>query len=383
MSHAKLAPSAAERWINCPASVKMSEPFPDTTSVYAAEGTLAHKLAELKVRGQLMGEVIDGNAWDKVIQDNLYSADMQDYTDEYISYIQSVISTQWGQRQPSILTETHLDLSFIAPRTFGTADCLVMYGNELHVIDFKYGKNVEVSATDNDQLKLYALGAVRLFDGLIYNIQNITIHIVQPRMNNFSAWQISKKDLYSWYENTVKEKALAALNGTGEVKNGPWCKFCRAKAVCREYGKPFDVDIQPDDPNVLSNEEIAARITKLEGLDGYIKELKDCALNKALKGEAIPGFKVVEGRSVRAWTNQEEAFNIAQANGYDHSVLYESKPLTLSAVEKMMGKKTFNNLLADYVIKPKGKPTLVKETDKRDPYRVVDSALDDFKDINI
>lgn len=383
MSHAKLAPSAAERWLNCPASVKMSEPFPDTTSVYAAEGSLAHKLAELKVRGLLMEERINKADYDAVIQDDLYTPDMQDYTDEYISYIKSIISTQWGQRNPSILAETHLDLSFIAPRTFGTADCLVMFGNELHVIDFKYGKNVEVSAVDNDQLKIYALGAVKLVDGLIYNIQNITIHIVQPRMNNFSAWKISKLDLMDWYESTVKETALSALNGTGDVKSGSWCKFCRAKPICREYGKPYEISMEPDDPKILSIEEIATRIKQLEGLDGYVKELRDYALDQALKGSNVPGFKVVEGRSVRVWSDQQAAFKVAQDNGYDHSVLYESKPLSLSKIEKMMGKKAFNDLLADYVIKPKGSPTLVKDTDKRPEYRDVNSALDDFKDIKI
>ncbi len=376
-THSRLAPSAAERWINCPASVEMSEHFPDTTSIYAAEGTVAHKLGELKIRNQILQEELLAKEVDKVTTSEYYNADMEDYTDEYVEYIRSLIRSN----ETTVLTETHLDLSFIAPDTGGIADCIVVEDNHLHVVDLKYGKNVAVEAQDNPQLKIYALGACKLLDGLIYNIEEVTIHIVQPRMNNFSQMNTTKAELYKWLEDVVKPQANKAIKNSLEIKSGSWCKFCRAKTICREYGKRYDIDLTPENPNLLSNEEIAQRIKKLSGLDGYLKDLMDYALAHVLDGESFPGYKAVAGRSTRRWTNQEEAFEVAQANGYDRSILFEQKPLSLAKIESLMGKKTFNQLLSDYVEKPPGKPTLVPEEDPREALGNFNTALEDFKEI--
>lgn len=377
-THSLLAPSAAERWINCPASVVMSEPFPDTVSEYAAEGTTAHKLAELKIRSSILGEEVDGKEVDKVKRSKYYNPDMEDYTDEYVEYVRSLVNSN----ETTVLPETRLNLNFITQGTVGTADCILAFGNELHVIDFKYGKNVEVNAQDNPQLKIYGLGACNLIDGLIYNIENVTVHIAQPRMNNFSSMTLTKKELNDWLKDEVRPQAIKAVNGTAETAVGNWCQFCRAKTVCRKYGERFDVDYKPDNPNTLSNEEIAERIIRLSGLDGYLKDLKKYALDKILDGETFPGLKAVAGRSVRTWTNQEEAFRIAQENGYDHSVLFEQVPLSLAKVEKMMSKRKFNELLSDYVDKPPGKPTLVSENDPRESI-VTESVDNDFTDVDI
>ncbi len=374
--HSRLAPSAAERWINCPGSVEMNEHFPDTTSVYAAEGTLAHKLAELKLREQILQEPINSEELQEVKESEFYNADMEDYTDEYVEYVRSLVKST----EAAVLVEARVDLSFIAPDTGGIADCIVAYDNQLHIVDLKYGKNVAVEAQDNPQLKLYATGACKLIDGLICNVNDVTIHIVQPRMNNFSSMKTTKDELYSWIDEVVKPQATKAVNNTLEIKSGSWCKFCRAKTICREYSKRYDLDFEPQNPNFLTNEEIAERIKKLSGLDGYLKDLTDYALSHVLDGESFPGFKAVAGRSTRTWTNQEKAFEIAQANGFDHSVLFIQKPLTLAQVERVMGKKTFNTLLSEYVDKPPGKPTLVPEDDPREALDSYDTALEDFKD---
>ncbi len=377
-AHAKLAPSASERWINCPGSVKLSENFPDTTSIYAKEGSLAHKLGEIKLKSRQFNKEIDAKEYQKIQDNELYSADMEDFTDEYVEYIEAIINS--FDINPFIEIETNLDLSFIAPNTFGTADCLILDGDTLHVVDFKYGKNVEVDPTENPQMMIYALGALKMYDGLIFDIKNVTMHIVQPRKNNLSSWTVSKAELLNTLETVIKPKADEALSDHGETKYGDWCIFCKAKPICRAYSERFNPQFKVDNPKELSNKEIAERISVLEGMNGYLKTLKEYAVEKALEGEEFPGYKVVEGRSARKWTDQAKAFDIAEGAGFDHSVLYEQVPLTLPKVETMMGKKTFDELLGDFVEKPKGKPTLVEDKDKRDNYQI-QTVWDDFKDL--
>lgn len=364
--HARLSPSGAERWINCPASIKLSEDFPDTTSPYAAEGTLAHEIAAKK----LLNDSYAG-----LKKDPLYSQDMEFYTDEYLEYINNIKKEMSGD--PVMQVETRLDLSFIAPKTFGTADCLLIHDSELHVIDFKYGKNVEVSSEENPQMMIYALGALRLYDGLIFNIKTVHLHIVQPRMNNFSSYTLEKQELEDWLKEVVRPAARKVLSGSDQVKCGAWCKFCRAKPVCREYGKRFNGNFEMTDPLKLTAKEIAQLIQRLKGLDNYLKTLQEYALSEALKGRKFPGLKVVEGRSTRQWKDQNKALKIAEAEGYE---VYEKKPLSLAKIEKLMGAKNFKLLLGEEVIKPQGKPTLVPESDKREAFN---SARDDFKDIEI
>lgn len=375
--HAKLSPSAAERWINCPASVELSELVPDTSSVYANEGTLAHRLAAYKVEKSLGYNTA---LYEDIRKDDLYTQDMEDYTDDYCTYVESKRSEY---KKPATLIETRVDLSFIAPNTFGTADCIILAENTVHIIDFKYGKNVEVSAINNPQMRLYALGVLEQYDGLVYNIDTVYTHIVQPRMNNFSSEKITKGDLKKWYEETVKPKAEIALNEKSDPVPGDWCMFCRAKAICKSYGHQYDTSIAPDDPRVLDYSEIAKRIIQLDALNSYLKKLKEFALQEALKGRNIPGFKVVEGRSNRKWSDQDAAFKYALSVGLKEDKLYQKKPITPPAFEKLVGKKKFKNEYSQFVDKPRGKPTLVEDSDSREEYVNIDSALEDFKDIEI
>lgn len=377
MEHSKLSPSAAERWINCPASIHLTEDIEDEQSPYTLEGSLAHRLGELKLKEALKGEPISTDDINKVKSNEFYSPDMEEYTDIYRDYIKGLYD-----EKAFLMIEKRLNLDFIAPNTFGTADCIIAKGNDLHIIDFKYGKNVRVDATENAQLKCYALGAVNLLDGLIYDIKNVHMHIVQPRIENISTYSINKDVLLSWLDTIVRPQATKALNRSDEIKCGSWCKFCKAKPFCREYAKRFDLEAMRD-INVLSNDEIAENIDRLEGVSSYLKELKAYALNQCLNGFEFPGYKAVLGRSNRSWDDTEAALQCAIDAGVNPDLLFTQKPLSLAQIEKAMGKKEFNKVLGAHVIKPPGKPTLVKDDDPREKFDVNEQARLDFKDIDI
>lgn len=375
--HAKLAPSASERWINCPISVHLSEGFEDTQSVYAAEGSLAHKLGELKLRAEFTDKPPTEAEYKKVRKNDLYDLEMEDATDEYVEIIREVYNKL---DIPDLSTEIKLNMSaIVGGECYGTADCVICSLDELHIFDFKYGRNVEVEAKGNPQMRLYALGAIDIFD-TIYDFKKITSHIVQPRMNNFTQEELTIEELEEWRNDIMKPAAHDAVACYGKPHSGKWCQFCRAKPICREYGKPFEDLPARDLPPDISDKEVAERIVMLEGVDAYLRELKEYALATILAGNDIPGFKAVEGRSNRVWKDQEAAFNAAEKAGFDRSLLYERKPLSLSKIEKQMGKKKFSEVMAEFVEKPKGKPTLVLDRDRREPYKQK-TAKEDFKDV--
>ena len=363
----------------------MNERFPDKGSPYAQEGTIAHRVCELKLKAELS---VDSPDWDWNIQNaNRYvedavekgfcDQDMCDYADEYVNFI---ISRTVDYPDSDVMVEQQVDIGEYIAGCFGTADCVIAREGSVSVIDFKYGKHVPVSATENTQLKLYALGVIAMYDA-IYDFDDVELVIVQPRCGGTNSWTTKKEDLIGWAENFVRPNAKLALSGRGLCKKGDWCKFCKAKAVCREYGEQYDV---PDDyllkPAELSDEEIAERLARLDDVKAYADAVKEYALDQCLTGPGIPGYKAVEGRSTRVWTDMDAAFRRANEAGYPDEVLYERVPLTLARVEKLMGKKRFSEALGLCVYKTKGKPTLVKSSDKREPYQE-NSAEDDFKGI--
>lgn len=374
--HSKLSPSAAHRWINCPASIELSKNVEDTRSVYAAEGTLAHALAAYVVGEELLSED-NKDKIEKIKKNDLYEPDMNDYVYDYLSYIRSIMDNGVHVK-PQIQLENRFVMKSVSSEIFGTADCVIISRNRLDIIDFKYGRNVEVSAVNNEQLRLYAIGAVEFFDGLICDIQDICMHIVQPRMNNISTETLTKDELLAWRDSIIP-KAKEALKGDSEPISGDWCKFCRAKSFCRTYSDQFNTDTPITDPRILSFDEIAERIKALDGVATYLKELKEYALSEALKGEKIPGLKVVEGRSVRKWKDQKKAFKHAIEMGVSEDDLYQKKPLSPPQVEKLIGSKKFDEM-AQFVVKPTGKPTLVDETDKRKEYTKLQQTQNAFDD---
>lgn len=372
--HAKLSASGAHRWINCPGSVKLESDYPDTTSEYAKEGTLAHEIAELKLTKwykKRIGPKKFKSAMDKFKANELYQPEMDRYTDDYVDFIKDKVMSYTSD--PFLELEERVDFSNIVPEGFGTADCIVIHGKELNVIDLKYGKGVPVSPVGNPQLMLYALGAYNNYS-FIYDIKTVTMSIIQPRLGVFESHSITIDELLEFAEK-IKPIALKAYNGSDEFKSGGHCKFCKAKSECKkraedmfkviEENKPL-VDSENDLGKLLTPEEVGFYLDKVSGVVNWIKDLENMGLVLALNGENVTGFKAVEGKSNRAFKDLENAFSILIENGYDEALLYERKPLTLSKIEKLVGKKEFTDMLKDEIVKPPGKPTLVRETDKRE-----------------
>lgn len=369
--HAILSASSAHRWLVCTPSARLEETFPESTSEYAEEGRLAHNIAELKLRKYFIEPMSPrsfNNRLKKFKEHELYQDEMLRHTDTYMEYIQSIVHS--FSSPPYIAVEKKLDFSSYVPEGFGTGDCIIIGGSVLWVIDLKYGKGVSVSAENNPQMMLYALGAYEAYN-FLYPIETVKMAIVQPRLDSISEWEISINDLLYWATNTVMGAAQKAWTGEGEYVSGGHCQFCRAKSLCRaraEFNMALE-EYRGMKPPLISNEEVGQILAKAQDLVKWVKDLEEYALAECLVGNEIPGWKAVEGRSVRQFTDQDEAFKVLIENGIDEAMLYERKPITLAATEKLLGKKKFEELLSEFVERPPGKPTLVPETDKREPIK--------------
>jgi hypothetical protein len=392
--HALLPASGAERWLRCTPSARLEQQFEDTGSDYAAEGTLAHAIAELKLRKKFlepMGTRSFNSHMKKFKNDPLYNEEMQGYTDEYIDYITGV-AMQY-EHKPYITAEKRVDYSLYAPEGFGTSDCIIIGADTMHVIDFKYGKGVPVDAEKNPQMMLYGLGALSAYS-MLYDIKKVVISIVQPRLSNISEYEISRDDIINWGVFEVKPKAQAAFKGEGDFVAGEHCRFCRARAQCRaradtntalEDFKGINAPSKSESgkfpmPPLLADDEIGAVLKKMIDVEKYEADLRNYALSAILSGKDIPGWKAVEGRSTRKFDDTDAAFADIEAAGYDEALLYERKPLTLAGVEKGIGKGKFAEVAGSHIVTPPGKPTLVDEADKRPPYHPHDAATE-FKGV--
>lgn len=370
-NHSMLSASSSYRWTKCPPSAKLNTKAEDTGSDYAREGTCAHELCEYKVR-KLLGEDV------KNPTENLdfYDSEMEECSENYVQYIAEILADIKPKcTDPITLVEQRLDFSKYVQDGFGTGDCVIVADDVLHVIDFKYGRGVEVSAENNPQMKLYALGALELFDSL-YDIKKVSMSIFQPRLNNISKFEIDKAALLDWAENTLKPIAELAAKGEGEFKAGEHCRFCKVKATCRKRAE-YNLEHAKYEfavPDTLEPIEIAAILSKAEELSAWAADIKEYALEQALRGVTFDGFKVVEGRSVRKYKDETAVAETVANAGFDP---FEKSVLGITAMTKLLGKSKFEELLGGLVVKPKGKPTLVPNTDKR---AAINTAADDFKE---
>lgn len=368
-NHALLSASSAERWINCPPSARLTENMPDTESPHAAEGTLAHSLAELKVRKKF--ETMKKSEYDKRFKDiqnaSLYAPEMDGHTDTYLDCILKVAHS-YNKVKPYVAIEKRLDYSAYVPGGFGTCDCVMLCKNDLHIFDFKYGKGVPVSAEDNPQLKLYALGALAEY-GFLYDIRNVTLHIIQPRLDSISDFTTDIGSLTAWGDS-IRPIAELADSGGGEFKCGDHCRFCKAKAICRARAEDFfTLEASAELPKeLLSDHEIGEILERAARLKNWVSEVEEYVLAEILSGKSVDGWKAVEGRSNRRITDIDGAFEVLKKEGYDEALLYERKPLTLTELEKLVTKKKLEELIGGMIDKPCGKPTLAPESDKRKPY---------------
>ena len=374
LNHAVLSASSSHRWLNCNPSARLEEEFEDRETEAAAEGTAAHALCEHKLR-----KVLKLRSKKPISQ---YDSDeMDEYTDGYVQFVQEQIAEAKNYcNDPLVLIEQRLDFSCYVPDGFGTGDCLIIADHLLHIIDFKYGQGVLVEAENNPQMMLYALGALRLYDAL-YAIDTVSMSIYQPRRENVSTWTISVADLMAWAENTLIPKAKLAFAGEGEFHPGSWCTFCKAAVKCRARAeaKLQLAKYEFSDPPLLTDEEIEDILGKVDDLTKWANEIVAYAQDAAINhGKEWRGFKLVESRTNRKYTDEEAVAHAASDAGYTD--IYKKSLIPITEMEKLMGKKKFAELLGGLVVKPQGKPTLVPASDKR-PAIMTTGAKQDFNDI--
>lgn len=381
--HARLSPSGAKKWINCPGSIQLEENFEDKPSQFAEEGTNAHALGEAKIR--LATKEYNRTKYHNAIRNLEITEDMEDYAESYKNYVIERYNSALQKTPDAILMlEQRLDFSKYVPDGFGTGDAVIIAEGKLEIIDLKYGKGVEVSAVDNPQLRLYALGAYEAFD-MLYGFDTVEMTIYQPRLDNISSENISVAELLEWGESVKKAAQLANDDSVIECVAGKHCDtgFCKARPVCRAYAeerqKMAVYDFKP--PAMLTVAEIADIIEQSASLEKWAKLVCDYALEQAYKhGVEYPGYKVVEGRSNRKYSKPDsEVAKILTDNGYQESDILVHKLKGITDIEKLLGKKTFAAVLGSYVVKPPGKPTLVCSEDKRPAINSAMQAQEDFK----
>ncbi len=388
-SHALLSASGAGRWLNCTPSAKLEDEYGERkTSVFAEEGTLAHELSELYLNRDVL-KAINEKAFDSqlehIMSHELFNDEMLDVVPIYTDYCaEQFAEAQTVDSLAVMEIEQKLDLTEYIPESFGTADCCIAYGNVLEVIDLKYGKGVPVYAEWNRQLMLYGLGALRKYD-MVYDIAEVRLTIVQPRINNISTWQISVDELRQWAEEELKPKAQLAFEGKGELSAGDWCRFCAVRNRCRKlYEQQLEIaKYEFAEPTLLTDEEIADILKRASEFTAWINSITSYALEKALtENKQWPGFKIVEGISRRKWVDDEGAVTntiFARCPELSEDEIFDMKLKSITAIEKLIGKTRFEQALSDVVIKPQGKPTLVPLEDKRPAMGYAQAQLD-FKD---
>ena len=367
--HAILSASSSDRWLHCPPSARLCENYEDKGSDYAAEGTDAHALCEYRLKlalGLPAEDPIENLSW--------YNEEMEDCAAGYVSYVlEQVENAKQTCADPIVLIEQRVDFSRWVEEGFGTADNIIIADGVLKICDYKHGRGVEVSATENPQMMCYALGALELFDD-IYDIETVSMTIFQPRRDNVSTYDISKEELYRWADEVLKPAAELAFAGDGNFLCGEWCGFCKAKHDCRARAEA-NMELAKYDfklPPLLTDEEIEDVLARVDDLVAWASDIKDYALQQAISGKEWSGWKLVEGRSNRKYTNDAAVAAMVTNAGFDP---YEKKLLGVTAMQKLLGKTRFEELLSSLIEKPQGKPTLVPESDKRP---AMNTAKNDF-----
>jgi hypothetical protein len=371
--HALLSASSSERWLRCPPSARLCENYEDKGSDFAAEGTDAHALCEYKLRRALGMDAADP-------MENLvwFTEEMDDCAAGYAAYVlEQVELAKQTCVDPVVLVEQRVDFSRWVESGFGTSDTIIIADGTMTICDYKHGRGIMVDAHENSQMMCYGLGALELFDG-IYDIDTVRMIIYQPRRDNVSVYTISKGNLLKWADEVLKPTADLAFAGDGNFLCGEWCGFCKAKHDCRARAEAnlelarYEFKLPP----LLTDEDIEDILAKVDNLVAWAGDIKEYALQQAISGKEWAGWKLVEGRSNRKYTNEAAVINAVEGVGVDP---YEHKVLGVTAMQKLLGKSRFDELLAAFIEKPQGKPTLVPESDKRP---VMNAAKSDFMEEN-
>lgn len=385
--HAALSASGSHRWLHCTPSVLLEERYGvqgDTT--YAEEGTKAHELAECYIKRDLLHDKSKslGHEIAAIKESDYYDREMEISVGEYVERIREIYEAAKSEDDlAELITEQRVDLRDWVPESFGTTDCTVIANGRMVVIDLKYGKGVRVDAEGNPQLRLYALGSYKTHS-LFYDIKTVTMVIIQPRIDHISMETIGIDELLDWAEKEVKPKAKEAFAGDGELSTGDWCQFCKMRSRCR---KLYEENIERakecfgDDPRVMTDADIADVVTRGDSITGWINAVVEYATSLAVnEGKTFEGLKLVRGRSVRKWADEEHVPEVILARfpGLTMGQLTKVKMVGIGDVEKLVGKKTFNERLEDLTVKPEGKLTLVPLSDKRPAANQTDEAKEAF-----
>ena len=356
--HALLSASSSHRWLHCNPSARLEREFADRESIAAAEGTAAHALAEHKLKRKL-----------KLRSERPVSPfdtdEMETCTDDYADFVMEQV-TKERRRDPDtqVFIEQRLDFSCYVPEGYGTGDCLIVSRGRIHIIDLKFGQGLLVDSEENPQMMLYALAALNQYEEQ-YQIKKVKLTIFQPRRDNVSTWETTVAKLKKWATKDLVPKAQRAFRGEGEYCPGEWCIFCKAAVKCRARAEDKLRLAQSEFkmPPLLTDAEIESVLAKLPDIKKWADEIQEYALAKALAGKEWTGFKLVEGRSVRKFTDERAVVKAANEAGY-HDI-YKQSLISITEMEKLMGKAEFSKVLGALVTKPQGKPTLVPDTDKR------------------
>lgn len=382
-AHALLSASGASRWMNCTPSARLEEKFDESsTSTFAAEGTLAHEFGDVNLRfrnGEITEKTLNSEL-KKLRKDINYTDEMEGEVDKYVEIVMEAFAVAKARTPDAkLLIEEHVDFSHLVEKGFGTGDVCIVADGFLDVIDLKYGKGVKVDADNNPQLMLYGSGALRNFE-MMYDIHTVNLVIVQPRLDHLSEWKISTEKLIEWGEKEVKPKAAKAYQGKGLQKAGDHCKWCKVKAMCATLAAKNVKLAQHDfkDPHLLTESQVLEVYKQQPMLVDWVNSVAEYLLGQALKGKKWPGLKLVEGRSIRKWTDEKKVQEALIENLFDEKDFTTAKLQGITAVEKLVGKSEFPTILGHLVIKPQGKPTLVPVSDKR-PAMGIEQAKEDFK----
>jgi hypothetical protein len=387
-AHAVLSPSGAERWLNCTPSVRLEQQFPDNAGQAAAEGTLAHALGELLLRKEL--KLIKKFQFEQQLADikahDLYDKSMMDHCQDYRDFVlERLYDAKARTKDAVIALEQRIDLTEFVPEGYGTTDSNIIADHILDVVDLKYGKGVPVSAERNKQMMLYGLGALNAFD-LMYDINTVRMTIYQPRIDNVSTWEISVKDLREWAEKELRPKAKLAFDGLGEFMAGKHCRFCKARGACKANAD-YNLELAKyefREAEMLKGDDISDILDRAKLFRDWLNGVEDYALDQAVNhGKKWPGYKVVEGRSNRKYSNEDAVAKVLTDSGIKEDVIYERSIIGIGKMEKAIGKDVFAALLTPLIIKPAGKPALAPLSDKRAEYHSNEAAAIEFAEVDI
>lgn len=382
-AHALLSASGASRWINCTPSPRLEEGFPNASSSFAEEGTLAHEFAEINLR--YYAGIMSKREWidqvEPLTKSPFYSLEMEDFVQVHVDYVLEQFAEAKRKTADAILLiEQRVDITHLIEEGFGTCDVIIIADGVLEVIDLKYGLGVRVSAEDNSQLKLYGSGALEAYD-LMYDIHTVKLTITQPRMDSISSWEISSDDLRQWGEEVVKPKAQIAYAGGGEQVTGEWCKFCKAAPRCKaQADKALELaKLDFAEPMLLTDAQLIDVYAQSPQVTKWLSLVESHVYQLAIDGKKWEGYKLVDGQNRRGWADEEKATAILYENNFSHEAVLTTKLKGIVDIEKLVGKKVFPTLLGDVVAFKKTSPSLVPESDKR-PALGLDQAKVDFAD---